>query len=84
VAEADVSYLKTELGLTDGNLGRHLQVLEDAGMITTTRRLVGNRARTSVRATTAGAAAFRDEVRALQALLHRVPAAVRPGRRPQE
>jgi DNA-binding MarR family transcriptional regulator len=73
VVEADVSYLKTELALTDGNLGRHLQVLEDAGMVTTARRLVGSRARTAVRATSAGAAAFRAEIRALQALLQRVP-----------
>jgi DNA-binding MarR family transcriptional regulator len=72
VAEAEVSALKAELGLTDGNLGRHLQVLADAGFVTLDRTLVGSRARTRVRATRAGAKAFRDEVKALRALLARV------------
>lgn len=73
VAEADVPALKAELGLTDGNLGRHLQVLADAGLITTERQLVGSRPRTTVRATKEGARAFRQEVAALRALLRRVP-----------
>jgi DNA-binding transcriptional ArsR family regulator len=72
VTEADVTSLKAELGLTDGNLGRHLQVLADAGMITMERRLVGSRPRTTVRASKAGLKAFRDEVAALRALLERV------------
>ena len=29
---ADFTYLKRVLDLTDGNLGRHLQVLEEAGL----------------------------------------------------
>jgi DNA-binding MarR family transcriptional regulator len=72
VAEADVSALKAELGLTDGNLGRHLQVLADAGFVTLDRAIVGTRARTRVRATKAGRKAFRDEVKALRALLDRI------------
>lgn len=72
LAEADVSSLKAELGLTDGNLGRHLQVLADAGLIATERHLVGSRPRTTVRATKDGVAAFRNEVAALRALLRRV------------
>lgn len=72
VTEADVSALKAELGLTDGNLGRHLQVLADAGLITLDRTVTGSRPRTRVRATKAGTKAFRDEVKALRALLDRV------------
>ncbi|MDX6197604.1 MAG: hypothetical protein QOJ79_755 [Actinomycetota bacterium] len=72
VAEADVAALKAELGLTDGNLGRHLQVLADAGFVTLERTIVGTRAKTRVRATKAGAKAFRNEVKALRALLDRV------------
>jgi DNA-binding MarR family transcriptional regulator len=72
VTEADVATLKAELGLTDGNLGRHLQVLADAGLVSTQRRVAGTRTRTWVRATKAGRKAFRDEVAALRALLDRV------------
>ena len=72
VTEADVASLKSELGLTDGNLGRHLQVLADAGLVTMERTMVGSRPRTRVRATKAGTKALRREVDALQALLKRV------------
>ncbi len=72
VSEADVTSLKAELGLTDGNLGRHLQVLADAGLVTMERRLAGSRPRTTVRASRAGRKAFREEVKALRALLERV------------
>ena len=72
VTEADVTSLKRELGLTDGNLGRHLQVLADAGLVSMERTIVGSRVRTQVRATKAGAQALRDEVTALRALIKRV------------
>lgn len=72
VAAADVSTLKAELGLTDGNLGRHLQVLADAGLVALDRRVTGSRPRTSIHATKAGVAAFRHEVAALRALVEGV------------
>lgn len=73
VAEADVASLKSELGLTDGNLGRHLQVLADAGLVSTQRHLDGARPRTTVKATDIGVKAFRDEVALLRALIDRAP-----------
>ena len=39
--------LKQLCGLTDGNLSRHLQVLEDASLITIEKGYAGKRARTS-------------------------------------
>ncbi|MCU1590478.1 MAG: transcriptional regulator, MarR/EmrR family [Frankiales bacterium] len=72
VTEADVTSLKNELGLTDGNLGRHLQVLAEAGLVTLERSMAGSRPRTRVRATRAGTKALREEVDALRALLRRV------------
>jgi DNA-binding MarR family transcriptional regulator len=67
--KADVSYLKTTLALTDGNLGRHLQALEQAGFITQSKTTGTGRPRTWVKITAKGRKALRDEVQALQRLL---------------
>lgn len=69
---ADFTFLRNSLELTDGNLARHLQVLEAAGYVAIEKTFEGRRPRTWVRATPAGGRAFRDEVASLQALLHRV------------
>lgn len=67
--EADFVHLKRSLGLTDGNLGRHLEILADAGHITVRKGSDGRRGRTWVRLTPSGSRALADEVRALRALL---------------
>ncbi len=69
---ADFAYLRDSLELTDGNLSRHLQVLEGAGYVKVTKTFEGKRPRTWVSATKAGRAAFAAEVGALRALLDRV------------
>lgn len=69
---ADFSYLKQTLDLTDGNLSRHLQVLEAAGLIEIEKVFEEKRPRTWLRATPAGRRAFSAEIKALQALLDRV------------
>lgn len=69
---ADFTYLRDSLELTDGNLSRHLQVLEDAGYVKLAKTFEGKRPRTWVSATKAGRAAFAAEVGALRALLDRV------------
>ena len=46
--EADFRFLRTTLDLTDGNLGRHLEVLLGAGYITTRRGYDGRRRRTGL------------------------------------
>lgn len=72
LAEADVAdfgFLKDALSLTDGNLSRHLQVLEEAGFVKTTKAFEGRRPRTWISATKAGRAAFASEVAALRELI---------------
>ena len=50
--------LKQLCGLTDGNLSRHLQVLQEAGLVEIIKGYEGNRPHTSCRLTKAAAAAF--------------------------
>ena len=46
--------LKQLCGLTDGNLSRHLQVLQEAGLVEITKGYEGNRPHTSCRLTKNG------------------------------
>jgi DNA-binding MarR family transcriptional regulator len=68
----DFTLLRTELKLSDGNLNRHLAVLEAAGYVTLTKRLDGGRPRTWISATKTGKHALAAEVAALRQLLERV------------
>lgn len=67
--EADFSYLKRTLDLTDGNLGRHLEVLVGAGYVTVDKAYDGRRGRTWARITDHGRQALWAEVRALESLI---------------
>lgn len=69
VDRADFAFLKDSLGLTDGNLSRHLQVLDEAGYVRINKTFEGRRPRTWVSSTRAGRAAFASEVAALRELL---------------
>lgn len=77
VRRADFSYLKEALGLTDGNLSRHLQVLEEAGYIETSKVFENRKPRTWVKATKAGRAALNAELAAMRALIQRVDGTAR-------
>ncbi len=68
-SKVEFGFLKETLGLTDGNLSRHLQVLEEAGYVEVEKGYSGRRPRTWVRITRAGRKAFAREVRALRDLL---------------
>jgi DNA-binding transcriptional ArsR family regulator len=68
---ADFGYLREALGLTPGNLSRHLMVLEDAGMIQVEKGYEGRRPRTWVRITGQGRAALAAELAALTELVRR-------------
>lgn len=68
---ADFAFLRDTLDLTDGNLSRHLQVLEGAGYVTIEKVFEGRRPRTWVRATEEGRAALGREIASLQELLDR-------------
>ena len=67
--QADFGFLKDALSLTDGNLSRHLQVLEEAGYVKITKTFEGRRPRTWVSCTKPGRAAFASEVAALRELI---------------
>jgi DNA-binding MarR family transcriptional regulator len=65
----DFTYLKDNLGLTDGNLGAHLSTLEGRGYIAVEKEFVARRPKTFVQVTPAGRLAFTGHVAALQAIL---------------
>ena len=68
---AEFGYLRAELGLTPGNLSKHLTVLEDAGLVHVEKGYAGRRPRTWVRITPQGRAALAAELAALAELLRR-------------
>jgi DNA-binding MarR family transcriptional regulator len=68
---ADFGYLRDALGLTPGNLSRHLTVLEDAGLVQVEKGYEGRRPRTWVRITSDGRAALALELSALTELVRR-------------
>jgi DNA-binding MarR family transcriptional regulator len=72
---ADFSYLREALELTDGNLSRHLQVLEEAGLVKLEKGFEGRRPRTWVEATKRGRGALEAEMAALRELIARVDSA---------
>ncbi|MEU7852128.1 transcriptional regulator, partial [Micromonospora parva] len=59
----EFSFLKKQLAVTDGNLSRHLKVLEDSGMINVEKGYAGRRPRTWVTLTREGAQALDAELR---------------------
>jgi DNA-binding MarR family transcriptional regulator len=69
---ADFPYLRRVLELTDGNLGRHLEILADAGLIVITKGYHGRRPRTWAELTDSGRKALTDEVASMRALINRL------------
>src|SRR3954451_10768854 len=68
--------LKQLCGLTDGNLSRHLQVLQEAGMVEVIKSYEGSRAHTSCRLTKAGRRRFLDYLAVLEQLVRDAAKAV--------
>lgn len=58
--------LKQLCGLTDGNLSRHLQVLQEAGLVAIDKRFVRNRPLTTCRITSEGRRRFLDYLSVLE------------------
>jgi len=58
--------LRSLLNATDGNLGAHLQKLEEAGYIATERVFIDRKPCTWVRATSEGTKAYRQHVQFLR------------------
>ncbi|MBO0853002.1 MAG: transcriptional regulator [Nocardia sp.] len=66
---AEFAYLKDRLGLSDSALSKQLATLEEAGYVTTERRLDGSRRKVRARLTRTGRTAFDGHVAALQAIV---------------
>jgi DNA-binding MarR family transcriptional regulator len=68
---ADFSYLKGVLRLTDGNLGRHLEILAGDGLVRITKGYEGRRPRTWAEITQPGEDALAGQVAAMRELVER-------------
>ncbi len=77
-AAMSFTILRKALMLTDGNLGKHVHVLMDAGFVETEEHWRGKRRTTLYRATSAGRAAFDAHVRALNAIIKASSASADP------
>jgi DNA-binding transcriptional ArsR family regulator len=63
------SDLKQLVGLTDGNLNRHLAVLQEAGLVDIAKGYDGNRPQTSISLTRSGRRRFLDYLVLLEQLV---------------
>lgn len=68
--------LKDACKLTDGNLNRHLKVLEDAGAIKIAKAFVENKPRTTIRMTKTGLDRFNEYLSALTEVLNKAKEAL--------
>jgi DNA-binding MarR family transcriptional regulator len=71
---ADFTYLKSTLQLTDGNLGRHLEILAAEGLIKITKGYEGRRPRTWAEITKVGQAALASQMDAMKQLVNQFEA----------
>jgi DNA-binding transcriptional ArsR family regulator len=71
--------LKQLCGLTDGNLSRHLQVLQEAGLIAIDKRFEKNRPLTTCRITEAGRQRFLDYLAVLERVVRDAAEAAKTG-----
>lgn len=71
----EFGFLQEALGLTAGNLSRHLRILEEAGYVTLQKGFVGRRARTWAAITRRGRRALESEVARLRVIVERFEAA---------
>ena len=62
--------LKSLCALTDGNLSRHLAILQEAGLVEVWKGVKGRRPQTLVRITDQGRARFRDYLNVLEGVIH--------------
>jgi DNA-binding MarR family transcriptional regulator len=68
--------LKQLCGLTDGNLSRHLQVLQEAGLVDISKGFEANRPQTACRITTQGRARYLEYLTVLEQVVRDAAAAV--------
>ena len=68
-AEVDFTFLRESLGVTDGNLGSHLEKLEAARYLMVKKGFVKRRPRTTVRLSRKGRRAFEDYVEMMKSII---------------
>lgn len=71
-AECSFTALRDLLQLSDGNLSRHLRVLEEAGLVEIRKGYEGRKPCTWLKLTRQGTAALRQEIAALEQLVTRI------------
>jgi DNA-binding MarR family transcriptional regulator len=71
--QAQFGFVRDVLGLSDGNLSRHLAVLEQARYVEIHKGYEGKRPRTWVKITKAGRTALAAEVAVLKSIMDRLP-----------
>ena len=69
LSKADFRLLHQTTGLSDGNLGRHIQVLEGAGLVTVKKGYSGRKPQTIVEMSPEGIRALEAEVAVLKNLV---------------
>jgi DNA-binding MarR family transcriptional regulator len=69
------SDLRKLCGLTDGNLSRHLQILEEAKLVSLSKSFVDNRPQTLCRVTSVGRKRYLDYLAVLEQVLRDAAAA---------
>jgi len=67
--DCDFVFLRKELGMTEGNLGNHIRVLEEAGYIEVTKAFVGKRPKTTCTATPLGVKMFQQYIEGLEKII---------------
>ena len=68
----DFTTLKNRLEVSDGNLGSHLRVLEDAGYLRVDKKFVGRRPKTTYTVTDKGIKAFNQHLKELETIIHQI------------
>jgi DNA-binding MarR family transcriptional regulator len=68
----EFGYLRTELGLTAGNLSQHLGVLEQADLVAIEKGYDGKRPRTWIQLTKNGKKALQREIATLKSLIQQI------------
>jgi len=67
--ECEFVFLRKELQLTEGNLGNHIRVLEEAGYIEVAKTFVGKRPKTSCKSTELGVEMFQQYLEGLEKII---------------
>ena len=75
--------LKQFCGLTDGNLARHLQVLEEDGMVRLTKEADAGRAQTTARVTASGRKRYFEYLTILEQVVRDAACVTREGEKDQ-